>query len=235
MPLRPNLPSQASYAGNLEGDRLFAAAAERNALPIAQVIDRHAPDRGLALEIASGTGQHVARFAGLRPAMSWQPSDVDPARLRSIDAWCKQSGLENIRPARLLDASEPGWASAMGGNGLVLIVNLLHLISTDEAYIVLAEAAKALAPGGRLILYGPFLRDNKATSRNDRLFDAALREADPETGYKNDMTVIEWLKGFGLRVEPLFQMPANNLAFVATHAGSRSTSTTEHFYAPSTR
>lgn len=220
MPPRLSVPANLNYAEPLEDGRHFAASAERNAIPIAQVIDRHAPDHGVALEIASGTGQHVAQFAALRPKLIWQPTDANPARLPGIDAWIEQSGHKNIRPARELDAARWGWSRNHGGNALVLIVNLLHLVSVSEAQTVLSEAAASLAPGGVLILYGPFLRDQRATSQEDWEFDATLREADPEIGYKDDLTVIRWLNDYGLLVETPVPMPANNLTFVATHTGA---------------
>lgn len=220
MSLRLSVPQNLSYAEQLEDGRYFAASAERNAVPISRVIDHYAPDHGVALEIASGTGQHVAQFAALRPKLIWQPTDANTARLPGIDAWIDQSGHKNIRPARELDATRWGWSRNHGDNALVLIVNLLHLVSVTEAQTVLSEAAASLAPGGVLILYGPFLRDQKAISQEDWEFDATLRETDPEIGYKDDLTVIQWLNNHGLLVETPISMPANNLTFVATHTGA---------------
>ena len=40
-----------------------APAAARNRQPILEVLRRHLPDRGLVLEFASGTGQHIVHFA----------------------------------------------------------------------------------------------------------------------------------------------------------------------------
>ena len=41
----------------------YSPAAERNRQPILQVLNALLPSTGRALEVASGTGQHVAWFA----------------------------------------------------------------------------------------------------------------------------------------------------------------------------
>ena len=53
-----------------------APATVRNRDVIAQALAKLLPDRGLVLEIASGTGEHVVHFAKLFPALTWQPTAV---------------------------------------------------------------------------------------------------------------------------------------------------------------
>jgi Protein of unknown function (DUF938) len=58
--------------------RLIAPATARNREPITKVLRRHLPARGLVLEGASGTGEHITHFAGvLGPDLRFQPSDPD--------------------------------------------------------------------------------------------------------------------------------------------------------------
>ena len=56
-----------------------APAADRNKDAILKVLQTVLPVdiSGQALEIASGTGQHVAHFAQSLKNLTWQPSDVD--------------------------------------------------------------------------------------------------------------------------------------------------------------
>ena len=64
-----------------------APAAERNKDPILEVLRQVLPERGLVLEIASGTGQHAVHFGNALAPLQWQPSDPDPDYRESIAAY----------------------------------------------------------------------------------------------------------------------------------------------------
>lgn len=207
------LPPTASVAEPVGGDRLFAPAAERNATAIGDLLAEVAPQQGRALELASGTGQHVAAFAARLPGLSWQPSDPAPERRASIDAYAR--GLANVAPAIDLDACAPGWGQRLAGQDLVLLVNLLHLVPARDVAVLISEAAQALRPGGVFLVYGPFLRAGELTSAGDAAFHASLVESDPEIGYKDDFDTMDLIQAAGLEMLRVVEMPANNLALVA--------------------
>ena len=153
---RKNLPTSACVT-NIEGDgRLIAQSAVRNAEPIVELVRNTAIKSGNALEIASGTGQHVVKLAAALPLLDWQPSDVDETRIKSIRCWSDDYHLTNLKPPCLLDATKEGWAVDYHGQDLILLVNLLHLISFEETKILVKEVSKALTPKGLSIIYGPF-------------------------------------------------------------------------------
>lgn len=211
------LPPSASVATAKEGAKRHAPAAARNAAVLAALLERIAPNEGAALEIASGTGQHVIGFAAALPGLHWQPSDVAPERVASIDAYVAEAGLPNVAPARIFDACAPGWGQGAAPQDLIVVINLLHLISEAAAKCLVAEAAAALTSGGILMIYGPFRRDGALTSAGDQRFDAELRAADPAIGYKEASDVAAWLANANLSVERE-EMPANNLALIARKA-----------------
>ena len=214
MSLRSKLPPTASVVVQSRDGRLSAPAAEKNAGPITKLVKEFAPDRGLALEIASGTGQHIVKLAVVKPDLNWQPSDIDPLRIASIETWCKDYNLANVRPPIILNATEIGWSSKFTGQKFIFLVNLFHLISEDEATILINEISAALAPGGRSIIYGPFKRNNKLTSAGDQTFHKSLIEADPQIGYKNDAWMTAEFIEAKLQLLKVVPMPANNLAFI---------------------
>lgn len=216
MPVR-SVPGSASVA-NPDGGKLFAPSAARNLAALCDLLDQVAPTSGTALELASGTGQHVIGYGTRLPGLTWQPSEVDPARRASIDAHVAEAGTDNIRPAIALDATAPGWSDsvlqAQGPVDLIMLSNLLHLISTPEAQRLIQEAATCLAPAGTLVIYGPFSRAGELTSEGDETFHASLVGHDPEIGYKDDFDVLDWAEDAGLTPGAVIEMPANNLGLV---------------------
>ena len=188
--------------------RLAAAAAERNQEPILEVLARVLPAKGLVLEIASGTGQHVARFARALPALEWQPSDPDPDHLESIRAWIE--GLANVRAPLDLDVLRKPWPIRRAD--AVFCANMIHVAPWAATEALVAGAGEVLGAGGLLILYGPFKRDGQHTAPSNAAFDANLRAQDPAWGVR-DLEAVAALAAAAGFAPPLFQaMPANNLS-----------------------
>lgn len=195
--------------------RRHAPSALRNLAPILEVLVAEAPAKGKLLEIASGSGQHAAAGAKALPGLIWQPSDANPENLTSITAWAAHDPQSNLRPAIVLDAANPGWSDQWPAQDIVLIINLLHLIPAATAAAIIQEAAQALGPSGKLMVYGPFLRDGQTTSEGDAAFDASLRAQDASLGYKDLRWVQDQFAASGLETR-VITMPANNLMLVAT-------------------
>jgi hypothetical protein len=193
--------------------RRHAPSAMRNQDAILEVLRAEAPAKGSLLEIASGSGQHAAAGAKALPGLLWQPSDANPDNLISITAWAAHDPQPNLRPAVVLDAATPGWAKDWPAQDMVLIINLMHLIPMDIAQAIIANAARALRPKGKLMIYGPFLRDGQTTSDGDAAFDASLRAQDPSIGYK-DLAWVQAQFGQVNLATRITQMPANNLMLI---------------------
>src|SRR5215470_17284536 len=90
--------------------RLDAAAFHRNHQPIWAVLEKFlAGKSGDVLEAGSGTGQHVVHFAHHTPDITWWPSDLNDAHLKSIAAWRAHAGRANIRPPLRIDLTATDW------------------------------------------------------------------------------------------------------------------------------
>lgn len=190
--------------------RRIAPAATRNTGPLIETLRKRLPSHGRVLEVASGTGQHVASFAAAFPALTWIPSDVDPGQRDSIAAWRRESGLQNIAEPLAIDIAAP-WPVTRGLAQTVLTINLLHLIPESSVSRLFAEANAALSDGGRMIVYGPFLRGSSYASDGDLAFDASLRSRDPAIGYKSVEAVSHLAIAAGFTPLATDAMPANNL------------------------
>jgi hypothetical protein len=197
------------YEGQAEGGRRSAPAALRNRQPIAEVLAEWLPDSGIVLEIASGTGEHAAYFAERFPGLQWQPSDVHPDALASTEAWRQGSGLSNLRPPLQLDAGSPEWP--IDRADAVLSINMVHISPWPSALGLIEGAARILALGAPLILYGPWLKADLPTAPSNLDFDADLKRRDPRWGLRR---VEDFLAAAGPKRLDLVEtraMPANNL------------------------
>ena len=211
---KQSVPETASNAETGDDGRHFAPSTPRNKGPILDLLLARLGDTGRYLEIASGTGEHVVHFAANMPNWRFQPTELDPERIGSIAAWIDHSELTNIAVPAELDASNSGWGKTVEVDAIG-ICNLFHLISTEQAKAILQECAHALAPQGKLIIYGPFMRDGELTSDGDQRFHESIVNHNPELGYKDDFSMLEWIEAAGLMPFEVVEMPANNLSFIA--------------------
>jgi SAM-dependent methyltransferase len=200
--------------------RLVAPATARNRQPILAILRRHMPSRGLMLEVASGTGEHAVYFAKASgPDLCFQPSDPDAAARASIDAWVKTLDIRNVLPAIALDTAAEHWpiASADG----VLCINLLHIAPWEAAVGLVRGAARILPEGGMFYLYGPFRRGGRHTSRNNEMFDRALRMQNRAWGVRDLERVMALAAAHGFPRPVVEDMPANNLSLVFHRSAPR--------------
>lgn len=191
-----------------DSDRRSAPAALRNREPIAQVLSEWLPERGLVLEIASGTGEHALYFAKRFPGLEWQPSDLHPDALGSIAAWRTAAAVPNLREPIVVDASASEWPVEQAE--ALLSINMVHISPWRAALGLLDGAARILPPGGPLILYGPWLSDDVPTADSNVAFDADLKRRDPSWGLRRVELFAAAGAERGLELVETRAMPANN-------------------------
>ena len=196
--------------------RMFAPAAQRNRDAILQVLRGLLAPGAFVLEIASGSGEHAAHFAAALPDCTFQPSDPDPVRRASIDAWAAASGLANMLPALALDAVADDWAAtvAMPAANAVLCLNMIHIAPWAAAVGLVRNAARTMRHGGTLFLYGPFKRGGAHTAPSNAAFDRDLRERNPDWGIREQEAVAALAAGAGFAMPEIVEMPANNLSLL---------------------
>lgn len=192
--------------------RRHSPAAERNRGPILAELQRLLPERGLMLEIASGTGQHAAHCSAGLPGWQWLPSDFDAAGLPSIRAWC--AGLERVLPPLQLDVLQAPWAGVPAQVDAIFCANMIHIAPWACCVALLHGAARHLRPQGLLLTYGPYLEDEVPTAPGNLAFDADLRARNPAWGLRRREDVARAAAQAGLVLRERVAMPANNLLLV---------------------
>lgn len=189
--------------------RKHAPATLRNRDAIADMLAELLPPAGLILEIASGSGEHVAHFAPLL-GREWQPSDPDPTARASIAAWT--AGLANVRAPIAIDAAVPPWPIADAA--AILCINMVHISPWAATLGLFAGAASVLPMGAPLILYGPYRRRGIPTAPSNEAFDASLRARDPAWGLRTIEDVSDVARAHLFALDRLIDMPANNLLLI---------------------
>jgi SAM-dependent methyltransferase len=196
--------------------RRYAPATLRNRDPILAVLRRVLPPGGLVLEIASGTGEHIAYFARALPDLDWQPSDRDPDLFSSIVAHAVDNGTTNLLPPLPLEAAALDWPVAHVD--AIVCINMIHIAPWRACEGLMRGAGRALPSGGVLYLYGPYMIDGHHTADSNAAFDAWLRAQDPHWGVRDLAEVTALASRHGLAVAETVAMPANNLSVVLRKA-----------------
>lgn len=186
-----------------------APAALRNRDAIASVLADWLPARGLVLEIASGSGEHITHFAAQFPALNWQPSDPDMAALASIRAWSADTGLTNVAEPLPLDAAMGNWP--LDRADALLCINMVHISPWAATLGLFAGAARLLSRDAPLILYGPYIEGDVPTAPSNAAFDADLRARNPDWGLRMRDAVTGAAQHAGFAFAERRAMPANNL------------------------
>lgn len=197
--------------------RQTSPAAERNKAPILAALQRVLPERGAALEIAAGTGQHAAHFAAHLPGWTWQPTDPDAAALSSIAAWRAQADAPGLLAPRQLDVLAEPWPVA-GPVDAVYCANMIHIAPWACCGALMRGAARLLSPCGQLITYGPYFVEGEDAAPGNVAFDADLRQRHPAWGVRRLGDVVDAARDAGLTLHERVAMPANNLVLVFRRA-----------------
>lgn len=77
-----------------------------------------------------------------------------------------------------------------------------------------AHIARAIAPGGRVCLYGPYNYGGNFTSEGNARFDAWLKNRDPDSGVRDFEAVNELAAAHGLELLRDIEMPSSNRILV---------------------
>jgi SAM-dependent methyltransferase len=216
-PPHPDLLKVPRHAGDA---RQFSPSAARNCGPIREVLTRVLPKQGVALEIGSGTGEHVICFAKALPRLVWLPSDPDAASRASIKAWIATEALANVQPPIAIDVREGVWGVEDNAPFDAMIsLNMVHITPWEAALGLLAGAGRLLRPDGVLVFYGPFMQSGTHTAASNATFDADLKRREARWGVRDVGDLVSEAVTHGLELREVVGMPVNNLSLVLVKGG----------------
>jgi cyclopropane fatty-acyl-phospholipid synthase-like methyltransferase len=185
----------------------FAAATERNSLPILEVIRSEFEHASTVLEIGSGTGQHAVSFGNALNHLFWQTSELIENHA-GIHAWLDEEGLPNVRKPIELDVMTADVSPQ--DYDAVFSANTAHIMSYEAVEKMFSLVGKTLRENGIFCLYGPFRQGGEFNTQSNADFDRSLRERNPEMGIR-DLEALDKLgESGGMVRERLYAMPANN-------------------------
>lgn len=188
-------------------------AAERNKEPIAALLRSILPERGLLLEIASGTGQHAVHFANTLAGWTIQPSDCDPQHLATLARRVELAGVSRLLPPLALDVTQEPPSLRPSA---IYCANMVHIAPWSACVGLFQLAAGLLGAGDPLITYGPYAVRGEHTAESNARFDLSLRDRNPEWGVRDVAALEEVARDRGFRLSQTHAMPANNLLLVWT-------------------
>lgn len=170
----------------------------------------------LCLEIAAGSGQHLAHFAPHFPHLKFQPTEVDENLLGSISYYAQNCSTKNILPPKQIDICAKLSSYGFKENSIDYIynANMIH-ISPYECTIGLFENAGIyLKNDGLMITYGPYSKDGVITPESNVEFHASLKSRNPLWGIRDINDLVKLAEENNLSLIDTVEMPANNKTLV---------------------
>ncbi|XP_026731706.1 methyltransferase-like 26 isoform X1 [Trichoplusia ni] len=208
-----------------KGEKLIYPAASRNQDPILQVLKRFIicdvdsiqdEESPLFLEIASGSGQHVAHFAPNFPGVKFQPTEVDDSLIGSISYYANHCKTKNILPPMLIDICNNLSTYGFEENSVDYMynANMIHISPYACTVGLFENAGNYLKPDALMITYGPYSKDGQITPESNVQFHASLKARNAEWGIRDITELIKLGEKNNLMLMDTVEMPANNKTLI---------------------
>lgn len=199
--------------------RPFNPSAEKNKLPIFEVLSPMLASSSSILEIGSGTGQHAVFFCESLPQCIWQPSEISSG-IDVLQKGVDNSGLPNLSPPIVLDVVDESWN--VDELDVVFSSNTAHFMLWSSVAKMLSGVSRTLKTAGIFCLYGPFHYEKKLVSEGNRQLDRWLGEQGQGLGIRSFEALVILAANQNLILRHDIEMPANNhlLVFQKTVAAT---------------
>ena len=95
---------------------------------------------------------------------------------------------------------------------------MIHIAPWAACEGLMRGAARLLATGAPLVMYGPFRRGGRHTAPSNESFDQRLRAEDDRWGVRDLDEVARVAAAAGLTLDEIVEMPSNNLSVIFRRA-----------------
>jgi len=199
-------------------ERLRFPSTLRNRYSIASILTNYIPDKGVILEIGSGSGEHGVFFQNSFKSIAWQTSDPEVLHRNSISSWIAHEGLSSkmLKPLDI-DVEKRPWPipheirSTIKG---IVCINMIHISPWSSTKALFEESKNYIKKDNFLFLYGPFFCKHKSTSESNMNFDKSLKSQNSLWGIRHLERVNEIAFKNGFELDKIIKMPANNLSVI---------------------
>lgn len=192
-------------------------SADRNKTPILEILQKHIDSRkyGKLIEIASGTGQHLAYFAPHFPKIVFQPSEYEISLLPSIREYVADVPTKNIKDPVYINVLHE-WTNWNVSNDFdyALNVNMIHVAPFSCTIGLFKNISSVLKPRGLLFMYGPYANNGILEPQSNRDFDRHIRARDPDCGVRDIQDLIKVAEPYYMKLMYIYEMPSNNKCLV---------------------
>ena len=146
------------------------------------------------LDVGGGSGAYAIAFAQANPELTAVVLDL-PTVLPITEGHIEEAGLSRRVTTRAGDLRSDDFGS---GYDLVFLSSICHMLGPDGNRSLLARAAKALAPGGRVVIQDFILEPDRTKPRQAVLFALNMLVGTEAGGTYTEAEYTSWLEGAGL-------------------------------------
>ena len=174
----------------------FIAAMHRGAAERAPLVVRAVGTEGVArlLDVGGGSGAYSIAFA--RASATLQAEILDrPTVLPIAERHVAEAGLAGRVTTRAGDLRTDSLGSRYD---VVLLSSICHMLGPDENRDLVARAARALAPGGRVVVSDFILDEDGTAPRQAVLFSINMLVGTPSGRSYRESEYASWLVAAGL-------------------------------------
>ncbi len=183
----------------------FIAAMHRGAAARApQVVEALSPaSLRRMLDVGGGSGAYSIAFAKANPALEAVVLDL-PTVLPITRRYIEAAGVGDRVTTRAGDLRRDDFGS---GWDLVFLSSVCHMLAPEGNRDLLARAARALAPGGRIAIQDFLLEPNRAGPRQAVLFAINMLVGTDEGSTYTEAEYASWLEAAGLTAVRRIALP----------------------------